>query len=150
MKLAHRIARLLFLAVLALHGCGTNVVVGSSAEHDAAHGGEFSRLDGGDISCGGTICGSVDIGGPFGEQRPCCFGESQCGVLLSSACVELHAQGTADPRCPSLPPYEGCCRVDGTCGVIPGSNVFGCIDFAPLFPGVTMTRCAPRGTLRDQ
>jgi len=132
--------------VLMLGGCGTHVVVGERTDHDASTveaGGKVKPpLDGGAISCGATACAPVDVGGGLGTLLPCCFGEDKCGALLSSACIELHAQGPADPGCPSLPPYEGCCRPDGMCGVIVAGTAFGCVAF-PFIPAPTLARCTP-------
>jgi hypothetical protein len=136
-----------WLVVVGLSGCGTDVVVGASADHDASVPASDARVvpvtNDGMILCGAAQCGSVDVGGGLGLYPPCCFALSQCGALTSRACVELNSPGAVDPECPSLGPNVGCCRLDGTCGIIPEGTLFGCVT--PLIPFVAamVGSCTP-------
>ncbi len=124
-------ALLLTLAVL-LVSCGSPVVVGkeeqASTPSDAGRVRESGpRIDAGEILCGSAVCGPIDLGAPIGGGGPCCYGRSGCGFLLATACVELSAKGVDDPSCSSLPPFPGCCRLDGSCGLGVGGPL-GCIS----------------------
>jgi hypothetical protein len=77
----------------------------------------------------------------------CCTNSGRCGLDLTSVastigippgCQQLNQPGTVDYSCPSLaqilgtaaPDFPGCCRPDGTCGVVmsmPGLSL-GCIQ----------------------
>lgn len=133
-------------------GCGADVVVSreealvSDAGAPPVEAGTDARdaaappAEGGELRCGDTRCGPVDLGIGFGTLEPCCF-NSRCGAALSSLCIEVDAPGVANPSCPSLGPYSGCCRRDGVCGLIVIGTLLGCVDPFTLVPGASFGTC---------
>jgi hypothetical protein len=135
------------------------------------------------IECDGD-CSSATLGIATASfyLDPCCGGENhdQCGVDTSylaptgagSACEPRNQPGKLDPACPSssamtmpgmstgltFDPLAGCCRPDGSCGImldevttggglIPLAQLgLGCIDAAPFFPGEEPVSCGPSGS----
>jgi hypothetical protein len=130
------------------------------------------------IECGGN-CSSATLGVATLSYYvdPCCGGENrdQCGIDTTfiaatgtgSSCALKNEPGELDGACPSsnstaipgmstplmFDPLLGCCRPDGSCGVMlnrvtTGGGVIslaqlglGCVDAAPFFPGEPPVRC---------
>lgn len=127
------------------------------------------------IRCGGDDCRSSSVVGVV-NVAPCCDEVDACGLStaflalagtrFSQAC-QAHAQpGFESSSCPAatglvvpfpmgattlqvpLDPFPGCCRPDGTCGVVvdrvtaaggklPLADLdLGCVEGAPFFEGV--------------
>jgi hypothetical protein len=95
------------------------------------------------VECGGSMC----MGNAF--AMACCTTDKKCGLDLSavgfgSGCSELNAPGTANTACPSqnlmgFLMFDGCCKPDGTCGVLDTIAGLGCTS-----TGAAMgTRCTP-------
>jgi hypothetical protein len=135
------------------------------------------------IECDGD-CSSATLGVATASfyLDPCCGGENhdQCGVdttFLSpagagSSCEPRNQPGSLDTACPSssaaampgmstgltFDPLPGCCRPDGSCGImlnavtaggglIPLAQLgLGCVDAAPFFPGEEPVTCGPSGS----
>lgn len=127
-------------------------VGGAAATTGAGAGGV-----GGDSAGGGTsapppppppppppVCvGCQDEPGTFFGDLPwCCTANGRCGLDTSPtgipSCVERDAPGSADPACPnfvgSVVTLSGCCRYDGTCGVMFQQTPVGCANDPALFP----------------
>lgn len=117
-------------------GSGGNVARGGSGGRSGS-GGRATSGSGGSgtgntsIECGGETCsGSAFFG------MPCCTDDDKCGIDVSSfglgmGCNEMNAPGTADASCPGMNlagffMLEGCCRPDGTCGVLDTFAGLGC------------------------
>jgi hypothetical protein len=125
---------ILTAAALQLLACGDHVLVARDDANVNVDG------DAGELSCGSNACGRVDLGAGFGEAPPCCY-NSECGVLFSSACVEVDSPGVPDPTCPAAGSYSGCCRQDGTCGLIATGTAFGCVNPFAFFPTLKLGSC---------
>lgn len=112
---------------------------------------------------------------------PCCAADNACGTDTSflalegggfaETCQPRNQPGAADPDCPAtdpipvpvgattaaLDPFQGCCRPNGTCGVLVNRATFGgglislgdfalgCVDAAPFFPGEAAQPCGAGG-----
>lgn len=131
------------------------------------------------IECpeGGMSCSSAAVPIQSVYVSPCCAGPDQdsCGLetgflsLVGAAfdetCQAKNQPGAADDSCPSpdpamvpvggamatLDPFPGCCKPDGTCGVLVNSVVLsglplatfnlGCVDAAPFFADAAPVPC---------
>jgi hypothetical protein len=127
--------------------------------------------------CGADTCESAAVGPYFID--PCCTASDSCGLStgflalvgasFSEACQPLHQPGAADGACPAaeglkvpfgtamlpLSAFPGCCRENGTCGVVVDKAVspgvlnadlgLGCMDAAPFFPGQAIVKCGGGG-----
>jgi hypothetical protein len=129
-----------------LHGCGSNVVVADQGRHSdasqAADAGDFVVVDAGALPnvtlCGSSRCTDFSLvipGAASIQLYACCLDPraSTCGVVEGAQCVQLNYPGHPDStQCQSLPPFtgagqlQGCCRADGTCGVLDTKYGFGC------------------------
>ena len=92
----------------------------------------------------------------LGDLPPCCTDTNVCGLDLSAtagqpACIERDAPGVEDAACPAamvgggLLTFPGCCRPDGTCGVLVDLVPLGCVDgeLANMLPGGAATPGGP-------
>ena len=141
-----RSSRRLVAAVLTLVGvvsCGKHVVVQRESIQESAPD-AAPKLDAGAIVCGSQVCESMDAGAGLGTAAPCCYNAS-CGIVFSSACIELHSEGVLDAGCAPVGTSTGCCRPDGTCGVIIDGTAFGCVDPFAFFPAATLGSCVYPG-----
>jgi hypothetical protein len=146
MKRRSRAVPAAIASALVFVGCGTHVLVGEgTAPAPAAldDGGSHPPpdLDGGAIACAGTVCAPSSLADAV--LAPCCYSGSKCGALLPSACVEIDAEGTIDPGCPAFATYPGCCKPDGTCGLIASGTPFGCVNPFAFFPVTSLGLCTP-------
>jgi hypothetical protein len=124
--------RILLLSPFALIGCGDPLVV-------AEQSGELGSGDAGlevVTICGNALCKNretkitdtkvVGIG--------CCVDPrlSLCGIVeFANTCLPVDQPGTLDTSCQTLPntplgTLSGCCRPDGTCGVLETGLGLGC------------------------
>lgn len=134
-------------AIVGLAACGSHVVVGEAETRDAAlTKPPIASMDGGTILCGSSVCAPTAPAESLAEAAPCCYAATECGALLSSACVELHSPGVVDPTCPSFASFPGCCKPDDTCGLMATGSAFGCVDPFAVLPGATIRHC----TFADQ
>lgn len=95
------------------------------------------------MECGGTACTANAF------LPACCTSDEKCGLSLSGfglgeGCSEMNAAGAADTACPGqnlggFLQLDGCCRPDGTCGVLDTFAGLGC---ASLGTEMAM-RCEP-------
>jgi hypothetical protein len=123
-------------------------------------------------SCGADTCNSA-VAGPSVYVDACCTGAEACGLdtgflslvgaSFKEVCQALAQPGDLDDSCQAatgltvpfqvgantlmvpLDPFPGCCREDGTCGVVVddvtsgngklpiGQFGLGCVDAAPFF-----------------
>jgi hypothetical protein len=133
--------------------------------------------------CGAEMCKSVGVG-PAVFVDPCCSADDACGLntgflslvgaQFADVCQAKDQPGDEDTSCATaeglivpfqmgtttlmipLDPFAGCCREDGTCGVVVnkatsgGGKIpiadfgFGCMDGAPFFKG-KVTKCGGGG-----
>jgi len=131
--------------------------------------------------CGANACESAKAGPIFID--PCCATDGSCGLStgflalvgarFDDACQPLHQPGAEDAACPAatglkvpyqsgpttlmlpLTAFPGCCRENGTCGVVVDQAVspgvltadlgLGCVDAAPFFPGQAIVKCGDSG-----
>jgi hypothetical protein len=133
-------------------GCGSNVIVAEQTQHNqvAADGGEQEPADSTHVTlCGAARCKdlSVDINGTGTVTGyACCVdpARSACGVVEVTQCVELNYPGHVNAACPSLPlsgsDAPGCCRPDGTCGVLDTQYGLGCAQL-PFVPSSLAGTC---------
>lgn len=122
--------------------------------------------------CGAETCESSAVAGLY-HINPCCAPDGSCGLdttflesvgaKFSELCQAHDQPGTDEGSCPSatgltvpvrgvelpLEPFVGCCRPDGTCGVVvdevnAGFSLatlnLGCVEAAPFFEG-RVRRC---------
>jgi hypothetical protein len=124
---------------------------GSTAGSAANGGAGGTRSAGGSgatsVSCGSDKCPGGNV---FGQALPgCCTSDNKCGMDVASlgfgaGCAEMNAPGAVSAACPSqnlggFLPLDGCCRPDGTCGVLDTFAGLGCTNV-----GATQTtRCTP-------
>jgi len=127
-------------------------------------------------SCGADTCNSA-MAGPSVYVDPCCTSGDACGLdtgflslvgaTFKEVCQPLAQPGDLDDSCDAatgltvpfqvggntlmvpLDPFPGCCREDGTCGVVVddvtsgngklpiGQFGLGCVDAAPFFGKTT-------------
>lgn len=121
--------------------CGEHVIVQrESTDTQESTRDAAPKVDSGAIACGSQVCESVDAGAGLGTAQPCCYNAS-CGIVFSSACVELHSEGVLDAGCAPVGTSAGCCRPDGTCGVIIEGTAFGCVDPFAFFSTATLGSC---------
>jgi hypothetical protein len=137
-------------------GCGSHVVV---AEQDDASltvldagGSERPGKDSGDAThitlCGEARCKDLSVvisGMGTVTGYACCADPSQskCGVVEVTQCVQLNYPGHVDPSCGSPfngTDFPGCCRPDGTCGVLDTQYGLGCAQL-PFVPPSLMGTC---------
>jgi hypothetical protein len=137
-----------------------------------------------EVECGENTCESVTVAGGAIYVDPCCTAGDSCGVSTGflglivpdfpNACAPKDQPGDVDEACPSaeglaatvplggtmlevaIDPLVGCCRPNGTCGVVlndvtgnagklpVGSFGLGCVDGAPFFEGES-TACGAGG-----
>ncbi len=139
-------------------GCGSHVVVAEEAKHNdasrvAPDGGDSegqasADADGTHITlCGNARCKdlSVGISGGTVTGYACCAdpAHSKCGVVEVTQCVQLDYPGHLDPSCGSPfngSDFPGCCRPDGTCGVLDTQYGLGCAQL-PFVPPSLMGTC---------
>jgi hypothetical protein len=145
-------------------GCGSHVVVADEAKHSDAsqtgtggadsEGADSEGVDAGDAThitlCGKARCKDISVvipGSGTVTGYACCpvAGESLCGVVEVTQCVQLNFPGHADPSCHS--PFSGtgfddngCCRPDGTCGVLDTQFGLGCAQL-PFVPASIAGSC---------
>jgi hypothetical protein len=122
----------LCLCVLCIFGCGDNppptiLTAGASGSSDSAVSDSsdssapttmYPR-----VSCGSATCTEFP-GVPV--LPPCCFDSAQgtCGKQSSTGkCV---VPPPADPRCPAVGNWPGCCTANGMCGADVSVFGFGC------------------------
>jgi len=119
------------------------------------------------LECGAETCDSEAVAGLY-HINPCCAADSACGLdttflaavgaQFSEVCQAHDQPGTDEGSCPAvtglmvpvqgvplpLEAFPGCCRPDGTCGVVvndvragfPLATLnLGCVDAAPFFEG---------------
>jgi hypothetical protein len=82
-----------------------------------------------ETGCSGTSMFGVTVPG-------CCTDNDKCGLDIAGlgfgeGCAELNAPGTANDACPSQSlggflTLAGCCKPDGTCGVLDSFVGLGC------------------------
>jgi hypothetical protein len=122
--------------------------------------------------CGAETCESSAVAGVY-HINPCCAADDACGLdttflaavgaEFSEVCQPREQPGTDEGFCPEvtgltvpvqgiplpLEPFPGCCRPDGTCGVVvdevrsgfPLATLnLGCVEAAPFFDG-RVRRC---------
>jgi hypothetical protein len=115
---------------LLLGGCGSDIVIAEQQQASAADAGVPEVI----VLCGTARCTdrTVVISGATAKLSGCCadLGRSACG-LFEVTCVELGQGGKLDPVCTSLQGtplgnLAGCCRPDGSCGVLEDAIGFGC------------------------
>lgn len=143
-------------------GCGAHVVVGEEAKHDDASrtAADAGSSEGEDSAAGNaaqathiTLCGnarckdlSVPIAGTGTVTGYACCADparSKCGVVEVTQCVQLDYPGHLDPSCGSPfngSDFPGCCRPDGTCGVLDTQYGLGCAQL-PFVPPTLMGTC---------
>ncbi|HEX4474219.1 MAG TPA: hypothetical protein VH142_04020 [Polyangiaceae bacterium] len=130
------------LVALGLAACSAPVLVGEAETRDASLSTPpVASRDGGTIVCGSNVCAPTAPAEQLAEAPPCCYAATECGALLSSACIELNSAGVLDPRCPSFGSLPGCCKPDDTCGLMATGSAFGCVDPFAVFPGATTHGC---------
>lgn len=147
--------RTLFLAlVIVAGGCSKSHDVeldgsgldgsGPDAGGTGGEGGEGGAGSGGEGGTGGAVPECVvsecdpapDLPLPIPIDT-CCTAQELCGLSTAfiggGECLERDAPGTMDSSCPSRSMMgltaAGCCKEDGTCGVMDTFIGFGCIDF---------------------
>ena len=102
-------------------------------------------------ACGAT-CADGSLLGLIAVPA-CCTAAKKCGLDVSSlgltvtGCLEQHAAGTLDAACPSGSvtmgqTLQGCCRPDGTCGLMDVDNGLG-LGCAAVSAGAPAT-CRPK------
>jgi hypothetical protein len=166
MMVARRVASIASIAGLlaAIAGCGDSLIAAeqlrraaamttpeAGAGPDAAPTPEAPDADDVFVTCGHTQCRNVTqtAGGTLLVAYACCVDptRSRCGlVATANACVERDQPGTLDPTCATLPDtalgtLAGCCRPDGTCGVLEERFGLGCAQI-PLVS--QLSPCTPK------
>lgn len=130
-------------------------------------------------TCGENMCESVSVAGAV-YVDPCCAAGDACGLdtgflelvgaQFTDRCQIKDQPGDVDDACPAaeglsvpfqgasikLDPFAGCCRPNGTCGVVVNNVTsaagklplaafgLGCIEGAPFFGG-EVTTCGAGG-----
>ncbi len=134
------------------------------------------------VACGASKCSASKVGPVFID--PCCDSTERCGLTTSflaqvgaqfeEVCQAHHQPGIASDACPvatglalplsmgaqtlmvPLDPFSGCCRPDGSCGVVieklstgggklPIASLdLGCVEAAPFMQGRVNT-CGNEG-----
>jgi hypothetical protein len=147
-----------FAAICSLSvGCGSHVVLAEAKHEDASRAGDGGEprgndVDGGDAThitlCGKSRCKDLSVvipGSGTVTGYACCVdpARSTCGVVEVTECVELNYPGHVDPTCHSplsSLDFPGCCRPDGTCGVLDTQYGLGCAQL-PFVPSSLAGTC---------
>lgn len=131
--------------------------------------------------CGENMCDSAAVAGGVVNVNPCCGADDSCGLdsgflglvgaNFKDRCQVKNQPGDLDDACPAatglmvpfqganiaLDAFAGCCRPNGTCGVVVNAVTsgngkvplagfgLGCVDGAPFFGG-EVTTCGAGGS----
>lgn len=114
---------------------------GGSQSGAGGRGGSGGRAgtggSGGSGNAGSETCDTGCSGLPMLGVSGCCTDNDKCGLDISGlgvgeGCAELNAPGARNDACPSLSvfggivTFVGCCKPDGTCGVLADLAGLGC------------------------